>query len=509
MRRCCESGRTRAFAGQFKSIQAAVDAAKPDDWILVGPGRLQGAFRADAAGRQLTDRPAGVLITKAATAPARDEPQHRVVDGTKPGSRDVQQQGLGDQEFGPRLEAGNAARSQRDHGVEGAQRLGPEPDRLQLPARLRRHRQRDLVERWRRQWQGRRLSGYLRLLPERHEHVLQGRGHRCPVRDLLEQLERRHLGATRTRATSTTRATTSAPAGSSATRSSTTRSRSTACSGTRARTRAATSSSRTRSSTTTRTASTPTARTATTRPPQNGACPDSGDQPDHPHALVLGVHEQLRPRQQQPERPRAPGRRRPVRSAPACRSPAAATTRSCTTASSTTARGASSSCRSPDSGPPCTGGTQNTPLGAAACSTTGATPILNNTFGEQRVLRPPEQRRVRAAQPRERASDRLLSRQHRDRRRRAQGRPAGLAGGAPDVHARRRPAGTPATRSSSHEVLCDSQVELGGSRRPARAGSTRARRKMVMHSLPTKQLKSMPNPCAGVPKNPWCTGRKA
>jgi len=25
-----------------------------------------------------------------------------------------------------------------------------------------------------------------------------------------------------------------------------------------------------------------------------------------------------------------------------------------------------------------------------------------------------------------------------------------------------------------------------------------------MHPLPTKQLKSMPNPCAGVPKNPWC-----
>ena len=30
-----------------------------------------------------------------------------------------------------------------------------------------------------------------------------------------------------------------------------------------------------------------------------------------------------------------------------------------------------------------------------------------------------------------------------------------------------------------------------------------------MHALPTKQLKSMPKPCAGVPKNPWCTGHKA
>jgi hypothetical protein len=33
-------------------------------------------------------------------------------------------------------------------------------------------------------------------------------------------------------------------------------------------------------------------------------------------------------------------------------------------------------------------------------------------------------------------------------------------------------------------------------------------KKVVMHKLPTKQLKTMKNPCAGVPANPWCPARK-
>jgi hypothetical protein len=59
-----------------------------------------------------------------------------------------------------------------------------------------------------------------------------------------------------------------------------------------------------------------------------------------------------------------------------------------------------------------------------------------------------------------------------------------------------------------NEVLCDSAINLKpfgcqkGDHYPHRT-------KVVMHPLPTKQLKTMANPCAGVPKNPWCTGRKA
>jgi hypothetical protein len=29
-----------------------------------------------------------------------------------------------------------------------------------------------------------------------------------------------------------------------------------------------------------------------------------------------------------------------------------------------------------------------------------------------------------------------------------------------------------------------------------------------MHALPTRKLKSMPNPCSGVPNNAWCRGGK-
>ena len=38
--------------------------------------------------------------------------------------------------------------------------------------------------------------------------------------------------------------------------------------------------------------------------PQNGDCPHTGDQPDHPHPLVLGVHPQLLAQQQQLHSPR-------------------------------------------------------------------------------------------------------------------------------------------------------------------------------------------------------------
>ena len=56
------------------------------------------------------------------------------------------------------------------------------------------------------------------------------------------------------------------------------------------------------------------------------------------------------------------------------------------------------------------------------------------------------------------------------------------------------------------EVLCDSQVSLppfgcqSGDHYPRRTA-------VVMHRLP-KGLKTMPNPCKGVPRNPWCPGRK-
>jgi hypothetical protein len=60
------------------------------------------------------------------------------------------------------------------------------------------------------------------------------------------------------------------------------------------------------------------------------------------------------------------------------------------------------------------------------------------------------------------------------------------------------------------EVLCDSRVALApGAKPPCEATDHYPRpSKIVMHRLP-KHLATMPNPCAGVPANPWCRAKKA
>jgi hypothetical protein len=72
--------------------------------------------------------------------------------------------------------------------------------------------------------------------------------------------------------------------------------------------------------------------------------------------------------------------------------------------------------------------------------------------------------------------------------------------------------GTPQTAGSSHptflnEVLCDSELTGTGTCTPTDHYPRMTH--VVMHPLP-KHLKTMPNPCAGVPSNPWCgRARKA
>jgi hypothetical protein len=61
--------------------------------------------------------------------------------------------------------------------------------------------------------------------------------------------------------------------------------------------------------------------------------------------------------------------------------------------------------------------------------------------------------------------------------------------------------------SDSHflgEVLCDSRVQISpGTPASCPSGQYPRVTHIVMHPLP-KHLKSMPDPCAGVPSNPWC-----
>jgi hypothetical protein len=94
-------GTYRHHRGSFKTIQAAVDAARPGDWILVGPGDYH--ERADhrrKRGPQSADSPAGVIIAKRGIHLRGMNRNRVVVDGTRPGkgkacSRSESRQDLG------------------------------------------------------------------------------------------------------------------------------------------------------------------------------------------------------------------------------------------------------------------------------------------------------------------------------------------------------------------------------------------------------------------------------
>jgi hypothetical protein len=92
-------GTYKGMRGQFKSIQAAVDAAKPGDWILIGPGDYK--EHSDRAPAGHGDTPAGVLITKPDLYLRGMNRNRVVVDGTKPGTAKCSSR-RADQEFGPR-----------------------------------------------------------------------------------------------------------------------------------------------------------------------------------------------------------------------------------------------------------------------------------------------------------------------------------------------------------------------------------------------------------------------
>ena len=73
-------GSFHSITGGYTSVQEAVNAAAPGDWILVGPGDYK-ETAAPTAGE-----PAGVLITKAGVHLRGMDRNGVVIDGTKPGS---------------------------------------------------------------------------------------------------------------------------------------------------------------------------------------------------------------------------------------------------------------------------------------------------------------------------------------------------------------------------------------------------------------------------------------
>jgi hypothetical protein len=77
-------GQFQGRKGQFRTIQAAVDAARPGNWILVAPGDYH--ERGDRVHRPGPAPPAGVLISKAHVHLRGMNRNSVIVDGTKPGS---------------------------------------------------------------------------------------------------------------------------------------------------------------------------------------------------------------------------------------------------------------------------------------------------------------------------------------------------------------------------------------------------------------------------------------
>jgi|GEM_PF-175654 len=96
-------GTYHGIPGTYASIQAAVDAARPGDWILIGPGDHKETGARAPAGRP--DLPAGVLITTPDLHLRGMDRDGVVVDGTKPGSLPCSDNPA-DQELGPSDPAG-------------------------------------------------------------------------------------------------------------------------------------------------------------------------------------------------------------------------------------------------------------------------------------------------------------------------------------------------------------------------------------------------------------------
>lgn len=90
-------GTYRGVPGQYRSIQAAVDAAAPGDWILIGPGDYK--TRTSRAPSAAPETPAGVLITTSKITLRGMNRDSVIVDGTRAGP--PCSTATADQDFGP------------------------------------------------------------------------------------------------------------------------------------------------------------------------------------------------------------------------------------------------------------------------------------------------------------------------------------------------------------------------------------------------------------------------
>jgi hypothetical protein len=154
-----------------------------------------------------------------------------------------------------------------------------------------------------------------------------------------------------------------------------------------------------------------------------------------------------------------------------------------------------------DNGPPCTGGVQNS-LGCLYDEYGDA--LLNNTFSGNGFYRHPTNGDFAWLNFLDNEPTSCFSGNHE-----AGGAAIQPAGAAALQTAYPTCNGKLVAHGSSDsnfltEVLCDAQISLTSGPPSCPNGSYPRFHKAVMHSLPRRKLKSMPNPCAGVPNNAWC-----
>jgi hypothetical protein len=100
-------GSYEGVPGEYESLQAAVDAAKPGDWILIGPGDYKESSSRSAPGALGDDRAAADVLITTPKLHIRGMNRNTVMlDGTKPGSPECSS-AEGDQTFGPVQEDGS------------------------------------------------------------------------------------------------------------------------------------------------------------------------------------------------------------------------------------------------------------------------------------------------------------------------------------------------------------------------------------------------------------------
>ena len=95
----------KGLRGQYRSVQAAVDAAKPGDWVLVGPGDYKSTT--SRAPRGAARFPAAVLLQKPLVYVRGMSRNQVIIDGTKPGYPACSTKPAA-QNYGPKYHGGRA-----------------------------------------------------------------------------------------------------------------------------------------------------------------------------------------------------------------------------------------------------------------------------------------------------------------------------------------------------------------------------------------------------------------